>query len=409
MSPPLKGYYSNPEFVLNKESIISFEAVDVFSENDSVYLSIGDPLGLPSSLSSLTINYCNFESSVKANHLNITDVFELKESSIKNISLFKTTLPHYSNVNVKWEELRNKLQLNNPEHSIGGANNNYKGESQDELSDVYSYDDLMSVYNMFFSIYKDRGDLASANGCFIEMKDLETRRLKYLYETKGGSTNYLNYQLNKFLRFFALYGTSPVRSVQISGWIILIFGGFYFFFHSNWDNINRKYLIVRAEKLIGYFTSNNKLEDFYSETHKQDIITYEGFKEQLKGNKSRVPFFFMLFLKPLYWLSILKYKWNIWIYRRIEFLKGSWSDLSKSKKVSFGFFTFLFILLYGSYLILIRSMNSLILSVNTFTTLGFGDIPVTGISRYVAIIEGFLGWFLLSIFSVSLISQILQN
>jgi len=30
-------------------------------------------------------------------------------------------------------------------------------------------------------------------------------------------------------------------------------------------------------------------------------------------------------------------------------------------------------------------------------------------STYTAILEGFLGWFLLSIFSVSLISQILQN
>ncbi|HHZ65452.1 MAG TPA: hypothetical protein EYN38_09000 [Flavobacteriales bacterium] len=46
---------------------------------------------------------------------------------------------------------------------------------------------------------------------------------------------------------------------------------------------------------------------------------------------------------------------------------------------------------------------------NTFTTLGFGEIPVKGIGRYIAILEGFLVWFLLSIFSVSLISQILQN
>ena len=51
--------------------------------------------------------------------------------------------------------------------------------------------------------------------------------------------------------------------------------------------------------------------------------------------------------------------------------------------------------------------NALMLSINTFTTLGFGDIPIKGLTRYLAIIEGFIGWFMLSIFSVSLISQLL--
>ena len=74
-----------------------------------------------------------------------------------------------------------------------------------------------------------------------------------------------------------------------------------------------------------------------------------------------------------------------------------------------GTLSFFIVIGYGLYLLLVRGLNSLVLSVNTFSTLGFGDIPVKGISRYMAILEGFLGWFLLSIFSVSLISQILQN
>ena len=97
------------------------------------------------------------------------------------------------------------------------------------------------------------------------------------------------------------------------------------------------------------------------------------------------------------------------MYKRVEFLQGKWVDLTAGKKFLLGSVTFLAIITYGVYLITIRSLNSLILSINTFTTLGFGDIPVVGVSRYVAILEGFLGWFLLSIFSVSLISQILQN
>ncbi len=35
-------------------------------------------------------------------------------------------------------------------------------------------------------------------------------------------------------------------------------------------------------------------------------------------------------------------------------------------------------------------------------------IPIKGLPRYLAIIQGFIGWFMLTIFSVSLISQLLN-
>jgi len=98
-----------------------------------------------------------------------------------------------------------------------------------------------------------------------------------------------------------------------------------------------------------------------------------------------------------------------WLYRRTEILSGRWTDLKPLRKVVVGSTVGLAILVYIVYLVCLRSINSLVLSINTFSTLGFGDIPVKGISRYMTILEGFLGWFLLSIFSVSLISQIIQS
>ena len=285
----------------------------------------------------------------------------------------------------------------------------YKAITQEELSDEREFKSYLATYFDIFNMYKERGDLESANACFVDIKDLETRRLKYLFQTEGGSTYFLNYNLNRFLKYFAEYGTSPVRSVQISGWVILIFGFFYFFFYSEWDQINRKFFMAKSGALIGYFRSEQKLEDLYSDTHKEDLNTFNEFKQSLKESKTEVPFFFMLFLKPLYWVAVIKHKFNKSLYKRVEFLQGRWVDLTSGKKFFLGTLTFLAILTYGLYLVAIRSLNSLILSINTFTTLGFGDIPVVGISRYVAILEGFLGWFLLSIFSVSLISQILQN
>ena len=59
------------------------------------------------------------------------------------------------------------------------------------------------------------------------------------------------------------------------------------------------------------------------------------------------------------------------------------------------------------YSLFIHVLNALTLSLNSFTTLGFGDIPTKGAARYVTIVQGFIGWFLLTIFSVSLISQVL--
>ena len=52
-------------------------------------------------------------------------------------------------------------------------------------------------------------------------------------------------------------------------------------------------------------------------------------------------------------------------------------------------------------------LNAITLSLNAFVTLGFGEIPTKGVAKYITVVEGFLGWFLLSIFTVSLVSQLL--
>jgi hypothetical protein len=57
--------------------------------------------------------------------------------------------------------------------------------------------------------------------------------------------------------------------------------------------------------------------------------------------------------------------------------------------------------------VLLTLVNAITLSINSFVTLGFGSIPTKGFARYLCIIEGFIGWFLLSIFTVALINQVL--
>lgn len=48
-------------------------------------------------------------------------------------------------------------------------------------------------------------------------------------------------------------------------------------------------------------------------------------------------------------------------------------------------------------------------SMNAFVTLGYGNYGGKGLTRYFAVAEGVIGWFMFSVFSASLIGQILQQ
>ncbi len=96
------------------------------------------------------------------------------------------------------------------------------------------------------------------------------------------------------------------------------------------------------------------------------------------------------------------------------FYPSEWDNESKSKlmhdfkvfieKNDHGYVQPLLKLLKGSMVSLI---NAFTLSVNAFITLGFGKIPTSGMAKYICVFQGLLGWFLLSLFTVSLINQVL--
>ena len=94
------------------------------------------------------------------------------------------------------------------------------------------------------------------------------------------------------------------------------------------------------------------------------------------------------------------------------FFPSDWDTTSKSKLIA-NFSDFIekndkgylkpFLIL--TVAIFISAVNAATLSLNAFTTLGFGNIPTHGVARYVCVLQGFIGWFLLSIFTVALINQ----
>jgi hypothetical protein len=92
--------------------------------------------------------------------------------------------------------------------------------------------------------------------------------------------------------------------------------------------------------------------------------------------------------------------WNGNLHFSFAEIRKSVSGL-KDQKVNYH------LLLRRSSTLLSGWFHSFMLSVNSFVTLGFGEIPTKGLVRNLCIIEGFIGWFLLSIFVVALINQTL--
>ncbi|MDW3195899.1 MAG: hypothetical protein R8G66_26225 [Cytophagales bacterium] len=274
---------------------------------------------------------------------------------------------------------------------------------------IYVFNALKSMYSKFHSMYRTQGDIESANASYVQMKDMETRKYQYGYLQNPDLQSLFNWRLNQFLKYFSAYGTSPVKSLIFSMWTILLFAALYFFFPSDWDQIDRKFLIGQHRKLMEYFKSEQKLEDFYSDEHKELFQTFEHYKKEIRENKGQLPAVVLAMGKPLYLAAMIKHKFLTFFYRRIEILKGRWVDLSSKRKTYVALVTFFSLAAYTVFLIGVRTLNSVTLSINVFSTLGFGAIPVQGITRYITIIEGFIGWFLLSIFSVSLIGQVLQS
>ncbi len=269
-------------------------------------------------------------------HLNLQTLKVVSQLSVfnnhfsKNVFLNGIQIPE-KGTEFYWNQLSgDKLGLINPVViKRDGYNESierfYFGSEEQDLKQEIQFKRLLKTYQQLSDIYKTNGDQESANGCYSEMKDVEGRRLAYLYKTQGGFQKYFRWKLNRLMKFYTDHGTDPAKAIVISIWVVICFGIFYFFFPSDWDTTSKS-------KLIQNF------KDFIQKNEKGYVI----------------PFFVLL---------------------------GGFS---------------------------VSLLNAVTLSLNSFVTLGFGNIPTHGLARYVTILEGFIGWFLLSIFTVALINQVLS-
>lgn len=255
---------------------------------------------------------------------------------------------------------------------------------------------MMSAYSTVYRAYKEQDNKRYANLCYIEWKDVETRYFKYKSEkdtspSERGQAK-VNYYLNYFFSFFCDYGTSPLKALGFCISIILFFALIYTFLpinikHSTSDM--KANLLIYVEFVL---SRHNRVESF------SRLI-----RPDEKTDEPRLPTFFNSLGNRLGSLNISrrlqKYTENIYAhYNR----KPGTGD---TKLYHLQFYTFF--LCSISILFILKYIDSLFLSMNVFTTLGFGELKVKGSAIYLTVLEGFIGWFLLGIFSVCILNQVI--
>jgi hypothetical protein len=282
----------------------------------------------------------------------------------------------------------------------------YRKTIRIQNADIYAGE--AALKGILYRHYRDKFDMANANAVYINLKDFETKRLEYLFDTHPSFDSFFQWKVNQFLKVFSNYGTKPSKAITFSVYVVFFFALIYLFFPNSWDRHGKNRIINRYTFFTKYMNQNSGIHEVYLEDKKDDLLEYHEFKTYMKSSGKTVPKFFLVTALPIYKWAISGTKLSAFFLKRIDIMKGTWQELPQHQRV------WKSILLVGAFLvavlydIFIKMLNALMLSINTFTTLGFGEIPIKGLPRYLAIIQGFIGWFMLTIFSVSLISQLLN-
>lgn len=347
--------------------------------------------------SGLIFNKNNFNNSIalRLDDLNATDIIDWKQ---------------FNNNFYSGLAIENYRSLLPDEEFIKTHTDSFRTHYQEiiRIQDAEVYSGEAAQKGILYRHYREKFDMVSANEVYINLKDFETKRLAYLYRNNPSFDTYFQWKVNQFLKLFSNYGTKPSKAITFSVYVVFFFALIYLFFPNSWDRHGKNRIINRYTFFTKYMNQNSGIHEVYLKDQKNDLLEYHEFKEYMESSGKSIPKFFSATALPLYKWAISGTKLSALILKRVDIMKGTWQELPQHKRF------WKSILLIGAFIIsivydlFIKMLNALMLSVNTFTTLGFGEIPIKGLPRYLAIVQGFIGWFMLTIFSVSLISQLLN-
>jgi len=181
---------------------------------------------------------------------------------------------------------------------------------------------------------------------------------------------------------------------------------------SGWDGMTYKYYYRQFNLFTDYITSNNSIAEILAkDEHQQneDIKEIKEFLDDYKKEGKKIPRILRLFGEPIHFLGKFRYDIIPNLIHFFNFQPKKWKSLSNVEKIWSAFLIMTISISYLFYVLIVKFINSSILSLNSFVVIGFGSLPEKGIAMYLSIIEGIIGWFLLTIFTITLLSQVLQS
>ncbi|MFN8366397.1 MAG: hypothetical protein U0Y96_04060 [Candidatus Kapaibacterium sp.] len=344
---------------------------------------------------------------VKLAQSTIQNQFMCYGCDFRNVLLLEAFSFNTVAAKVQWSQLEGKkIAIQSPD-----TKQFITGNSAAELKDEFLYSTLVTAYSTFYAAFKSQGNMLSANRCYIEWKDIETIFLSHEVENNFTLNRYFNWLMNVFLRTFCDYGANPVKALFWSAWVMIVFAIIYFFMPYQSGLYARESFFQKVRIYMDYFAQNKTLLQLFNENAETVFTSTENYREYrqyCEDNKVHLPWYFTMFNRQIFSFEVFKYKRKQWLIRKLSNITGLWKTRHGIKKFLIGATIAVIVFSTIFITVLIRFIDASTTSLNAFSTLGFGEIPVLGIARYLAVIEGFVGWFLLSIFSVALISQVIQ-
>lgn len=357
-------------------------------------------------LGSMELNTSILEENIFSNHV-LLDFDDLTTSSTFEWSQWGDQLISSQGYNDYFNTLSDSVKMSS--FMSFEANDSILSNYRNDIVQYgKSYKQEVKLRGKLLDLYKSQHDLEDVNTVYIGIKNLETERLAYLYSQNPSFNTFFKWKVNQFLKVFSDYGTEPSKAIVFSVNVVILFAFIYLFFPNSWDEQGKHRILHRFDFFQKYLRSKEGMNDIYLVEKKKELAEYDTFKKRIEDGKLELPHFFIAWSKPVYNVAMISTKLTSKLLKNTDILSGKWHTLSPSQKRWKNIQIGSYLIIGVGYDLSIRALNALMLSINAFTTLGFGEIPIKGLPRYLAIIEGFIGWFMLTIFSVSLISQLLN-
>ena len=275
--------------------------------------------------------------------------------------------------------------------------------SKDEFSVLYAYAKYVTLLNNNFNtdvgIMLDKGYVYIDKNKFQKKLAFDFNQLDKTSYVNLASLNNLDFGIIQDGKYYDATTQEQIKDDIGYKIFLRINKSFYDHFKNvgDFESANKVYVKIREIeniKLNIIYNSAPSFKSFFDLNLNRLLKYYTNYGTD-PANALVVSFYIILAFGFFYFL--FPSEWDI--SSKSKLIKNFKDFIEKNDKG----YLYPFLTLIVGFLISIA--NATALSLNAFTTLGFGNIPTKGVARYICIIQGFIGWFLLSIFTVALINQ----